>query len=301
MILLYHRVVADDAPEGRFWNRQTLGLSVFRKHLALLTRRFRMVSLEEYMAERHPWQKRLAVLTIDDGLWRTFQLVFPELSERRLQATVFLPTAHFDRGGLYWFTYLDALCFESNLPRIGHEGVTYSLDTEASRRRCRQLLARLAKKDGRPADFTRAMNQRYPIEETLLEEYRAMRQDEVRAAVESGYVQFGCHTVTHPYLDTLPAPQQFEEISGSREMLRKITGTPVPYLAYPAGAYNRDSVAAAKAAGFSAAFACVPNRHPVDSRFEIGRIGMYSPSIPKLVAKTLGAAHLLRALDIAAG
>jgi peptidoglycan/xylan/chitin deacetylase (PgdA/CDA1 family) len=301
MILLYHRIVADNAPAARCWSTQTLRLNDFRQHLDWLVRRFEFVPLAEYVEARHPWAQRLAALTFDDGIQRTIELVLPELASRRLTATMFIPTAHFVDAESYWFAYADALCFESEWPGIDVAGSRYPLGTEADRRSTRSALGRLAQRYGKPKEFIRALRRQYPLDPGLTDEYRSATAPEVHAALRSGCMDFGSHSVNHPYLDQLSVADQAEEIAGSRKSLEGVTGRAVPHFAYPAGAYNHDSVAAAAAAGFSAAFACVPHRSTVDPRFEHGRIGVYSSSLTKLVAKTFGAAQLLRAFNINAG
>lgn len=301
MIFLYHRVVADDAPDKRCWSNQTLRLRVFRQHLTWLSRRFRIVPLSEYVQTPRPWLYRLAALTFDDGLARTVQLLLPELDARRLSATMFIPTAHFDDDQVYWFAYLDALCFESQTSQIQLGGESYPLGTDDERRRARRVLGTLAHDRGRPVELADELRRLYPLSATLTEEYRSMSSDEIRAVLRNGRIEFGSHSVTHPYLDRLVPAAQFDEIASSRHALEQVTGRPVAHFAYPAGAYDRASLDGVRAAGFQAAFACVPHRASVDRRFELGRIGVYSPSLPKLVAKTFGLAHVLRAFRIAAG
>jgi peptidoglycan/xylan/chitin deacetylase (PgdA/CDA1 family) len=45
----------------------------------------------------------------------------------------------------------------------------------------------------------------------------------------------GAHTLTHPFLGTLPAKEQWKEIDGSREHLERLLGRPVSLFSYPYG------------------------------------------------------------------
>ena len=84
------------------------------------------------------------------------------------------------------------------------------------------------------------------------------------------------------------------EIFESQRLLSELSGKPVRYFAYPSGDYNLDTLELVEAAGYQAAFATIPRGLDSEPRFEIERIGIYSPSLVKLHAKALGAARLAR-------
>jgi peptidoglycan/xylan/chitin deacetylase (PgdA/CDA1 family) len=67
---------------------------------------------------------------------------------------------------------------------------------------------------------------------------------------DSGYVSVESHTVTHPYLSDLSYASQLRELTDSKNTLEGILGKKVEYLAYPTGKYNKNSIAAAQAAGY---------------------------------------------------
>ncbi len=73
------------------------------------------------------------------------------------------------------------------------------------------------------------------------------------------------------------------------------------YFAYPSGDYNQDSLDLLKEAGYLAAFATIPRHLGDEPRFEIERVGVYSPSLLKLHAKALGAARLARRFGMRVG
>jgi peptidoglycan/xylan/chitin deacetylase (PgdA/CDA1 family) len=75
--------------------------------------------------------------------------------------------------------------------------------------------------------------------------------DEVKALAADGQ-EVGSHTRTHPHLTKLSADQQREEIVGTVSEFAALGLRPVSF-AYPFGEFNEDSIAAAKAAGFTSA------------------------------------------------
>ena len=71
---------------------------------------------------------------------------------------------------------------------------------------------------------------------------------------DSGYVSVESHTVTHPYLSDLNYQAQLKEMTDAKKTLEDILGKSVDYLAYPTGKYDKNSIAAAKAAGYKMCF-----------------------------------------------
>jgi peptidoglycan/xylan/chitin deacetylase (PgdA/CDA1 family) len=70
----------------------------------------------------------------------------------------------------------------------------------------------------------------------------------------AGYqIAVGAHSRTHPRLTALNAADLQTEVQGSRHELQDVTGTDVPFFAYPGGRFNRSVVAAVQAAGYTAA------------------------------------------------
>jgi peptidoglycan/xylan/chitin deacetylase (PgdA/CDA1 family) len=69
-------------------------------------------------------------------------------------------------------------------------------------------------------------------------------------------VHIGAHTVTHPFLPSLPASEQQFEIASSRKWLERELGRPVRDFAYPHGAESVTTRAAAAAAGMETAVTC---------------------------------------------
>lgn len=75
-------------------------------------------------------------------------------------------------------------------------------------------------------------------------------------------VEIGAHTVTHPQLDTLRAPQLDGELRESKAALEDVLGHEVAHLAYPHGYNSRAVREAARRAGYASAVAV---RHALSS------------------------------------
>lgn len=99
--------------------------------------------------------------------------------------------------------------------------------------------------------------------------------EEIRDMQRRG-VTFHSHTRSHPSLPTLDDATLMDELAGSRAALAELLGHEVSYLAYPYGHLDERVEAAARAAGYRAAFSTQPgfNRQNVN-RFRIRRIDVY--------------------------
>jgi peptidoglycan/xylan/chitin deacetylase (PgdA/CDA1 family) len=107
-------------------------------------------------------------------------------------------------------------------------------------------------------------------------------------ALQADGVDIECHSMTHPILTsrtqkfkgsrhTLSADEYDEfltnETAGAKALLEQKLGKPVPYFAYPYGAYNKQVEAKAIAAGYDAIFTVADN--PVHSTTDKNSVGRY--------------------------
>ena len=96
------------------------------------------------------------------------------------------------------------------------------------------------------------------------------------------------HTRTHPDLTTLSDAALAEELAGSRQELEAALGRPVEYLAYPYGRHDERVMAAARQAGYRAAFSTRSgfNRRQVDP-FQIRRLDIYGTDTPAMLMRKI--------------
>jgi peptidoglycan/xylan/chitin deacetylase (PgdA/CDA1 family) len=76
-----------------------------------------------------------------------------------------------------------------------------------------------------------------------------IRPPGIRKLISAGW-EIDAHTLTHPDLTTLGPTQLHEEVTGSREAIRKKFHVPVNFFCYPAGRYDDTVIAAVQAAGY---------------------------------------------------
>lgn len=81
----------------------------------------------------------------------------------------------------------------------------------------------------------------------------ALGTDELRRLATEPLCTIGAHTVSHSRLDTLARADQQREIVQSKQELETLLNRKVNHFSYPHGAYNADTVAICREAGFHTA------------------------------------------------
>jgi peptidoglycan/xylan/chitin deacetylase (PgdA/CDA1 family) len=123
--------------------------------------------------------------------------------------------------------------------------------------------------DGRPLDIPELRVEA----ETHPGELATMGWDELREIGERK-LEVGSHTRTHAHLTELSESELREEVRGSRERLEDELGIRCRFLAYPYGEHDPRVRAAARAAGYAAAFALPGPEGPIDF-YQVPRIGIW--------------------------
>lgn len=286
-ILAYHRVkplLADypfdselisATPEDFLWQMQHI-----REHYTPL----RLNQLGEYFAGQKPWPARPVVITFDDGFDDNYRYAFPVLQQLNIPATLFVATDYIDTNNSYWFDWavflLKRLASPITLQAAEPNGCI-TLDpqqplklmqrefflrlkqiSEASRQELLQQLARHI--DG-------------VTDAAVLAHSQPMSWENIREMVNSGLIDIGSHTCSHPILNQIPRAQMVTELQQSKQKIEMETGRPCTTMAYPFGGEDIASPAvvdAVKNAGY--ALGCMYQqgyaRRTPDDLFKLDRI-----------------------------
>ena len=102
MILCYHGVTERLGPDPQDRSAISVNRALFLAQLAYIRRRYRVISLREYLVRRENDQRlppHSVILTFDDGPRNFLTVVAPILKDLGLPATVFLVTERVDSRG----------------------------------------------------------------------------------------------------------------------------------------------------------------------------------------------------------
>lgn len=105
------------------------------------------------------------------------------------------------------------------------------------------------------------------------DELVTMGWDELRDLSARG-VEIGAHTATHPHLTQLSSAELDDELRVSRERIEDELGRPCRFFAYPYGESDARVRAAARAAGYEAAFG-LPGSIDWQDPYDLPRLGIW--------------------------
>ncbi|EPE37977.1 polysaccharide deacetylase family protein [Candidatus Photodesmus anomalopis] len=103
-----------------------------------------------------------------------------------------------------------------------------------------------------------------------------MTNKQLKTISNSGYIEIGGHTLTHPRLNTLNFEQQQYEIEKNKIYLEALLDKKLTSFAYPYGTYNQDSENIIKEVGYK--FAVITNEQSLNTNinfYQIPRIAIF--------------------------
>jgi len=275
LILMYHRVIPRSEADTTFVQPgMYVTPATFERHLQLLSTHFDVLAFEDLLTKWNTRQwddaARYCVITFDDGWLDNYQHAYPLLRAYRLPATIFLATDLVGTDEWLWSDRLGAL--------LRHRGRGTPDDWDLFIERAKTLT------DDARANLLGGLEAE--VDGRLFAQRRFVDWNEVREMSRHD-VSFASHTRTHANLTRLRGAALERELRGPLDTLRQQAVNHLPVLAYPNGDHSDVVVAAARAAGYSAAVttnAGLESVHPAD-RFRLKRIGVHDDvtrSVPQL-------------------
>jgi peptidoglycan/xylan/chitin deacetylase (PgdA/CDA1 family) len=279
-ILMYHNF---SGPGGTDPN--ALNVEGIRSQFEYLRRHFRVVPVlhvAERLASGRELPANMVALTIDDGRRNGYEFLFPLLKEFELPATLFVVSS-FIRGDDWIWT--DKVLWLSQQPRPPQELASGQLDDAfrwLNRLRPEQRNARIeamAKAAGV------SIPQRFPPR------YAPCSWSELREMADSGLLEIGSHSATHPIFSSVTDEESWEELRRSRAQIEQGMGRGVRCFCFPNGMpgdFRPSQVRQVQEAGYdcsvTAEFGMVSRG---SDRYQLPRIGMARKSSPIEIAKYL--------------
>jgi peptidoglycan/xylan/chitin deacetylase (PgdA/CDA1 family)/CelD/BcsL family acetyltransferase involved in cellulose biosynthesis len=235
-IFYYHRVNNDSDP---FFT--STPADVFEAQMRYLAKHYRVVSLPEvsqHLGSRDSSETVVAV-TFDDGYRDNYEFAYPILKQYNLPATIFLTTGSLDSNEPLWFeqmaeavkkTEREFIDLELDIPR------RFWLRNQEERLKSDKclfgILRRLSDGD-RHAWLVEILRQLGGGQECE-RRGKMLTWDQVRLMSTNG-IDFGGHTVSHPFLSKLTPGQAVWEVSECKRRIEVEVQKAVNFFAYPNG------------------------------------------------------------------
>lgn len=256
-ILYYHRVNNDGDP---FFPAITTAL--FEQEIRHLARHYNVVSLSDllnHLEDGSP--ERTLAVTFDDGYQDNYENAFPVLQRYGVPATIFLTTGSLDSRQPLWFEQLAGALKKTSLEYL-------DLEIDIPRRFWTRTTAERLAANGAIFSFLRRMpdDQRKDWLDIILRGLGAPDADKNRYGkmltwdqvryMKTGGIDFGGHSVTHPFIARLMPEQVAWEAGECKRRIEDELQCPVEHFAYPNGReedfgkWNKDAI---RSAGYRSA------------------------------------------------
>lgn len=284
-VFTFHGLREDHSPAEALDSSLHLPIGVFRRICEFLAKRYLVMPLSEMVRMNLQGEKlpaRAVAITFDDGYASNYELGFPVLSEFGLAATIFLSTGFLDGTHLLWFQEMD-LAYQA----MGRSSAELS-KALAELKKLPNLEMR--KEVNRVVSSTRTNPKRPQV-------MLPMSWDNARKLQQSGLIELGGHTHTHPILARCTLEEQVDEIKTCYDRMIAELGQAPRLFAYTNGGptdFTADTQRILTDYGFEAAFTMMGGRNSDSSaKYCLPRYG--SPeTVLEANATASGAFELLK-------
>lgn len=223
-ILMYHNFSqGDDASNG------AVSVEAARQQLAYLCEHFQIVpliKLVEQLKSGKPLDSRMVALTVDDGRRNFYEFLFPLLKEFQIPTTVFVVSSFIRREDWLWTDKVlwlaeQPLSVEELHPdKVEHFFARMNRLRPEKRNACIDLIAQ---------------RMRVLIPREPPAQYAPCSWTELRQMVDSGLVEIGSHSVTHPIFSSLTDEESWWELTTSRSQIESGLERKVESFCFPNG------------------------------------------------------------------
>jgi peptidoglycan/xylan/chitin deacetylase (PgdA/CDA1 family) len=270
IILMYHGIV----PEPDFgFSVNHLAVSEFEKHLRYLKKNFTIKSLNEIMDDYRndvAYYKPVIALTFDDGYANNYHYAYPLLQKYGLPATIFAVTSGLENpDAILWYDYIDSIKNRIDYRALSQADLGFNHSLTGLQQQIsdsgslKSFLKKLAFKEKQKIIDFLQLKGHYPDISERGDFLRLLNAAQMKEMTDSGLIEIGSHTHTHPNLAELTDEEAGFEVSHSRKLIEEATGKPAISIAFPDGSYSEETKALCKKNGYKNLLA-VKYRLPTD-------------------------------------
>ncbi len=290
-VLMYHGI-------SKMGGEGTVQADAFERHIRLLKKYFEFINVNDGSKETKSTKKRL-LLTLDDGFLNNYEIAAPILRHYQIPAIFFVSSRHCEKGKYLWFSYLKGLDAFFQEQGFRWQNDYYEMTGANRSTGIRKLREKLIARMPDPSSMNKAIDHELPKLEDFVPE--AVRRDRfdgishegIRALAQDPLFSVGIHTVDHVFLTHCEDTLITKQIQENAEIIQSLTGKKPSSIAYPSGLYNDRVVQICKNLNIQHGFTIKPLFCDWDD-YEIARIGIYKPSIIKLLIKVVFSEQIIK-------
>jgi peptidoglycan/xylan/chitin deacetylase (PgdA/CDA1 family) len=288
-ILYFHRV--NDLNDPFF---PAISTALFEQEMRFLQKQYTVVSLSELLDRlKGECTQPVVAITFDDGYQDNYHNALPILDRYGLPATIFLTTGSMDAPEPLWFERLALACKKTRREFLDMEvgaGARIWLRTQTERLEANDRifgLLRSLSDTERRRELANVVLQLGASENGELKN-RMLTWEQVRH-MQPRRINFGAHTVTHPFLSQTTEQEFAWEVSECKRRIEEELQLPVDHFAYPNGreedfgAANKQLI---RRAGYRAAVTTIwGTNYSYTDPLELRRGGPWEPNAAQFAYK----------------
>jgi peptidoglycan/xylan/chitin deacetylase (PgdA/CDA1 family) len=269
-VLCYHSIVSDPEAVDLCNCGNVAPLSEFAAQMEFLARTMHPISpdmLRDWFYADTPLPPNSVLVTFDDGYRNNLLLAAPVLRRFGIPALFFVSTDYLGHARCLWPTevYRSIVLWPSaEIPLPDRSAIHAAPADTAGRASIAEWVREFCKTlsdDSRSAYLSLLRSETLPpLSPQETEMFAFLSWSDARDLSRMGFA-IGSHTVTHPILTRLSAPELDFELQASRQRIEAEIGAPCTMLAYPNGTaadYSPEVLKAVSHAGYQLAFTTHP-------------------------------------------
>jgi peptidoglycan/xylan/chitin deacetylase (PgdA/CDA1 family) len=229
----------------------------FEKQMRFVKKRFSVINfniLSNILSSGKLLPKNSLIITFDDGYADNSEIAWSIMKKYGLTGTVFLSTSFMDGKGVFWFDKLTYIIKHMPNGRIFLDDGKHIFELEnGNRMRIRDSVMKLFRTISNE-DRIRLFEQLEQYSKIdILPDYLKLASPLTWNQIiemSKGGMEFGSHTVTHPFLSNLTIDEIMYELVESKRVIEEKLGKEIKSIAYPSGSYDHRVVNCAKSCGY---------------------------------------------------
>ncbi|MCP4650119.1 MAG: polysaccharide deacetylase family protein [PVC group bacterium] len=259
VILFTHRIVcSEDEIYPLLKMLEHFNVEEFEQRIKYLSKQYQFISLSQALGyiKSGKIPEDCIVLTFDDGYRCNYERVLPILKKYRVPATVFVTTDSINDKNILWYDQLNYAVAKTKKTELELWGNKYLLSSVGERKKVYvDMCSRLKAMDNKEKIIMldKILSMLEVDKDKLLEKRLMLNWEEIKQMQQSGLVEIGAHSITHPILTKISSEQAKEEIVKSKQILEEKLGTEVRHFAYPNGDYNAELTHIVRDSGYESA------------------------------------------------
>jgi peptidoglycan/xylan/chitin deacetylase (PgdA/CDA1 family) len=276
-IIMYHNFAGPGSTDP-----DSLNVEGIRAQFEYLRKHFRVVPLltmAEQLSARRELDPKMVALTIDDGRRNCYEFLFPLLKEFEFPATFFVVSSFIRGEDWIWtdkLTWLNSQTSSSDRLTSSTLEITF------------RALNRVRPEERNLQIEAKAKSYGLSLPAAPPEKYAPCSWSELREMADSGLMEIGSHTATHPIMSSITDEESWQELTVSRNQIADAMGREIKSFCFPNGMPGDFRPSQVKQVG-EAGYVCSV----------VAQLGMVKSGSDPYQMKRIGMARRRNILDIA--